>query len=121
MTIPESLTFESTFISIPVTYAGKGYYLKEADSETIRKFKRESAKSTEMEKGGVKGVSDPGRLELYLVSLCLFDGETDNPVSLEELSSWRASVVSEIFEVAAKVNGLKEKEETDDEEDPSGN
>ncbi len=93
----------------PFEFDGKKYKLMEPSTAAVRKFRNESSKGMTIKDGKAQGmVSDPGRLEILLVSLCVKDVDANRPVTEKEVEAWPNRLTKDLFKRAFKLGGLKE-------------
>lgn len=99
-------------IEIPVRVGKTKYILREADADQVRQWKNANVRSAKMVDGKFVSVGDVADSELLLVSMCLTElcvgGEELRQVPITVLRSWPAKIVSQLYDRASEISGLKE-------------
>ena len=91
---------------------GKSYILREAFGDAVAQFNNARGRCMRFEDGGVSSVDGQGNLELYLVSLCLFNVKEDGSPNLESnvsrgvLGRWPARVIKPLFDKSKEISEI---------------
>jgi hypothetical protein len=113
----DELNFESLEpTTVPVTFKGRKYVLKEASSDATCKWRNSGLQGAQVRDGKVSSLGNVADLEPLLVSLCLFDVTDggEKPVPLKTVREWPYKVVSALFNRARDISGLAEEEDTEE-------
>jgi len=98
----------------PVKVDGALYTLREAFGDAAIKFKSAQARAMRFVDGKPTLIEGAAEVEPLLVHLCLFEsyGDPNNPrernVSMATIKTWKAHVITKIFERAKKISRLDE-------------
>jgi len=96
--------------SVPFTYQGQNYLLKEATGDTVRRFNNERARRlTYGENGNVTSIQDMGDLEIKLLSMCITTAE-GNKLPESVIGSWPSRMVSKLYVTAQEISYMIEPE-----------
>lgn len=100
-------------IEIPVKGPdGNDYVLKEANGTAAKLFNDARIGGVLLgEEGNAQRVSDIGKLEPYLVSLCLFGQPGDRPIKQQVIEQWPYQVIKKLYNKAIEISHLSEKED----------
>ncbi len=100
-------------ISIPVVDpSGKNLILQEASGDTVKRFNDERTRCLKFQDGGVSSVVGQGNLEMFLVSLCLFETDEDGKlipekyIPISTLQKWPGRVVTALFNKAKEISEI---------------
>ena len=93
---------------------GKSYMLREASGAAAAQFNNARAKCAKFKDGELESVTGPGRLPLYLISLCLFNTKDDgtaninSSVSLSVIQPWPDRVIQKLFDKSKEISEIDE-------------
>lgn len=94
-------------VSVPVRYRKKEYILKSVSEEYAIKYENARERCfTRNAEGDVVKIDGLSETEPLLVSYCLFDAETNKRIKVEELATWDAKVIAQLFREAKRISDL---------------
>lgn len=104
-------------IEIPVTGPDKKkYILREASGDAVARFNNARAQCVKFTEGGGHTVRGPGHLEIFLLTLCLFQTDEDGNAILTSsvkegtLKPWPDRVLSKLFDKAKEISELDQED-----------
>lgn len=94
---------------IPVRYQGRDYVLREASEGAAIKWRNAQMKAARFNQHGqITGAEGLADTEPLLVSYCLFETDTGNPVHFNTICGWPAKMVKKLFQKAVEISDLHE-------------
>lgn len=120
--LPSVLSFDSLELTeIPVTIGEARYVLREADTDTVAKYKSAMIRCSKLNKeGNPEAMDGVGELEPLLVSLCLFQENSHgvpypNPVGRAFVGKLKGAITKKLFdtilEITPQLGNLRDKEQ----------
>lgn len=111
-------------IEVSVKVKGKRYVLRQASAEAKAQFDNAKLRATKLEDGKLVSLAGMADVEPLLVSLCLFNADTDGRlpltadgdpdltklVPLKTVKLWDARIVADLFDRSKAISGLVDKE-----------
>lgn len=97
---------------IPVRRRGKEYWLREASEDAARKYRNACVRGARMQDGKVVSIDGVGDVQSVLVAACLTEQGTNRTLTVEELRTWSARHVKQMFDWVKDVSLLDEEPES---------
>lgn len=101
---------------VPIKYCGKEYVLREAVGAAVKEFRATQIDNIKVDpdtrkpQGFRSGVLDA---QYKLASRCLFERESNAPVPVAALLTWKDSFFQKVFERLKRLSDLDREEDTD--------
>lgn len=92
----------------PIKFNDKEYVLRRANAGPLSEFKEAQIAAVKFNPDGSKQLINSSNLPFKLLSVCLYEMPSNNPVQIHTLKTWPNEVVSDLFKRAKKLCRLDE-------------